>query len=387
MTRPANSSRFNDAVELLIANGFDDMGKSLKILLNTAMLIERERYLGAGHYERTEDREGYSNGFKPKTVKTRIGELELSVPQTRDSQFYPKSLEKGIRSERALKLSLAEMYINGVSTRKVAKITEELCGFAVTSQEVSRSAQLLDEELDTWRNRPLGCFPYVFLDARYEKVRQGGHVLDAAALIAVGVDESGSRHVLGVSVKLSEHEVHWRDFLKSLQARGLHGMLLFTSDAHSGLRAALRAVFPTVPWQRCQFHLQQNAQSYVPKQEWKTEVARDIRYIFTASTLLEAQRLLSLSIDQWKEKAPQLALWMEQNIPEGLSVFQFPEEYRKRLRTSNIVERVDKEIKRRTRVACIFPNEASCLRLVTAIVLEISDDWGTGNRYLPLPTS
>jgi transposase-like protein len=387
MTRPANSSRFNDAVELLIANGFDDMGKSLKILLNTAMLIERERYLGAGHYERTEEREGYANGFKAKTVKTRIGELELSVPQTRDSQFYPQSLEKGIRSERALKLSLAEMYINGVSTRKVAKITEELCGFEVTSQQVSRSTQLLDEELEVWRNRPLGCVPYVFLDARYEKVRQGGHVLDAAVLIAVGVDESGSRQVLGVSVKLSEHEVHWRDFLKSLQVRGLYGMLLFTSDAHSGLRAALRAVFPTVPWQRCQFHLQQNAQSYVPKQEWKTEVARDIRYIFTASTLTEAERLLNLSIDRWKEKAPQLALWMEQNIREGLSVFQFPEEYRKRLRTSNIVERVNKEIKRRTRVACIFPNEASCLRLVTAIVLEISDDWGTGNRYLPLPAS
>lgn len=387
MTRPSNDNRLNDAVELLIAHGFDEMGKSLRILLDTAMLIERERYLGAAHYERTEERQGYANGFKPKTVKTRVGALELAVPQTRDSQFYPKSLEKGIRSERALKLSLAEMYVNGVSTRKVAKITEELCGFEVSSQEVSRAAQLLDEELQSWRTRPLGCFPYVFLDARYEKVRQGGHVLDAAVFIAVGVDEEGIRHILGVSVRLSEHEVHWRDFLKSLQARGLHGMLLFTSDAHSGLKAALKAVFPSVPWQRCQFHLQQNAQSYVPKQEWKKEVSRDIRHIFTAATLPEAQRLLSLSIDRWQEKAPQLATWMEQNIPEGLSVFQFPEEHRKKLRTGNVVERVNKEIKRRTRVACIFPNEASCLRLVTAIVLEISDDWGSGKRYLPIPSS
>ncbi len=222
MTRPLNSNRFNDAVELLIAHGFEEMGKSLRILLDTAMLIERERYLGAGHYERTEDRQGYANGFKSKTVKTRVGSLELAVPQTRDCQFYPKSLEKGIRSERALKLSLAEMYVNGVSTRKVAKITEELCGFEVTSQEVSRAAQLLDEELQSWRTRSLGCFPYIFLDARYEKVRQGGQVLDAAMLIAIGIDDQGIRQVLGVSVKLSEHEAHWRDFLKSLQTRGLY---------------------------------------------------------------------------------------------------------------------------------------------------------------------
>ena len=162
-------------------------------------------------------------------------------------------------------------------------------------------------------------------------------------------------------------------------------MLLFTSDAHAGLKAALKTVFPSVPWQRCQFHLQQNAQSYVPRQEWKTEVAKDIRHIFTAATLPEAQRQLNLSIDRWKGKAPQLASWMEQNIPEGLTIFQFPEEYHKKLRTSNIIERVNKEIKRRTQVVSIFPNEASCLRLVTAIVLEISDEWGSKKRYLPLP--
>ncbi len=387
MTRAVDNNRLHDAVELLISHGFEEMGASLRILLNAAMLLERQQYLSAEPYERTEARQGYANGFKGKTLRTRVGALELSVPQTRDSQFYPKSLEKGIRSERALKLSLAEMYVNGVSTRKVAKITEELCGFEVSSQDVSRASQLLDEELQSWRTRPLGCFPYVFLDARYEKVRQGGHVLDAAVFIAIGIDALGSRHILGVSVKLSEQEVHWRDFLKSLQSRGLHGVSLLTSDAHVGLRAALKAVFPSVPWQRCQFHLQQNAQSHVPKQEWKTEVARDIRHIFNAPTLSEAQRLLRLSIEQWAEKAPQLSTWMEENLPEGLSVFQFSEEQRKRLRTSNIVERVNKEIKRRTRVACIFPNEASCLRLVSAIVMEMSDEWETGKRYLPLPAS
>jgi putative transposase len=384
MTLPANSNRLNDAMELLTTHGFSEMGQALAILLDTAMLIERERYLGAGHYERTDERQGYANGFKSKTMKTRVGALQLSVPQTRDSQFYPKSLEKGIRSERALKAALAEMYVNGVSTRKVANITEKLCGFEVSSEQVSRATKLLDEELQSWRTRRLGCFRYVFLDARYEKVRQGGHVLDAAVLIAIGVDKKGIRHILGVSVKLSEQEVHWRDFLKSLHERGLHGMLLITSDAHSGLKAALRAVFPTVPWQRCQFHLQQNAQSYVPKQEWKTEVARDIRHIFTAATLPESERLLGLSIERWTKRAPQLAAWMEENIREGLTVFQFPEEHRKRLRTSNVLERVNKEIKRRTRVACIFPNEASCLRLVTAILMEISEEWETGNKYLPM---
>lgn len=384
MTLPSHSNRLNDALELLTTHGFDEMGKALEILFDTAMLIEREQYLGAAHYERTEERQGYANGFKPKTVKTRVGALRLSVPQTRDSQFYPKSLEKGIRSERALKVALAEMYVNGVSTRKVANITEELCGFEVSSEQVSRSAKLLDEELESWRTRSLGCFRHVFLDARYEKVRQGGHVLDAAVLIAVGIDEKGIRHILGVSVKLSEQEVHWRDFLKSLHERGLHGVLLITSDAHLGLRAALRAIFPSIPWQRCQFHLQQNAQSYVPRQEWKTEVARDVRHIFTAATLAESERLLDLSIKRWTEKAPKLATWMDENIREGLTIFQFPEEQRKRLRTSNILERVNKEIKRRTRVACIFPNEASCLRLVTAILMEISEEWETGKKYLPM---
>lgn len=387
MTRPLNINRLNGAMELLTAHGFNEIGQALTILFDNAMLVERERYLQAGHYERTEDRQGYANGFKDKTVKTRVGELQLSVPQTRDSQFYPQSLERGIRSERALKLSLAEMYINGVSTRKVAKITEELCGFSVSSQEVSRASKLLDEELQSWRTRPLGCFQHVFLDARYEKVRQGGHVLDAAVLIAVGVDTLGIRHILGVSVKISEQEVHWRDFLKDLQSGGLHGMLLFVSDAHAGLKAALRAVFPSVPWQRCQFHLQQNAQSYVPKQEWKTEVAADIRHIFTAPSLAEAQRLLSLSIDCWKKRAPKLTEWMEENISEGLTVFQFPENQRKKLRTNNVMERLNKEIKRRTRVASIFPNEASCLRLVTAIAVEVSDDWGSAKRYLPSPPS
>ena len=296
----------------------------------------------------------------------------------RNGGFYPQSLEKGIRSERALKLALAEMYICGVSTRKVAKITKQMCGFDISSAQVSRAAAELDELLEEWRNQPLGCFPYVYLDARYESVRHGGHVVDCAALIAIGVREDGKRQVIGVSVALSEQECHWRSFLQSLQGRGLHGIKLFISDDHAGLKAARKSIFPSVPWQRCQFHLQQNAQGYVPSKSMKKPVAADIRAIFTAPSNEEALRLLNIFIEKYQKKAPKLAEWAENNISEGLVVFQFPSEHQKKIRTNNMVERVNKEIRRRTRVASIFPNDTSCLRLISAVLMEISEDWLTG---------
>ena len=309
--------------------------------------------------------------------------MKLAIPQTRGTEFYPQSLERGLRSERALKLALAEMYVQGVSTRKVTKITEELCGFEVSSAEVSRASKLLDEQLSAWRERPLGAYPYVYLDARYEKVRYGGVVKSCAVLIAVGVDAEGYRQVLGTSVKLSEHEVHWRDFLTELKDRGLYGVQLFISDAHEGLKAARDAVFPTVPWQRCHFHLQQNAGQYVPRQEMKKEVAERIRGIFTAPKGTDAKRLLELFLEDYRKPAPDLVDWAETAIPEGLTVFTMPSDHRKKLRTVNMLERLNKEIKRRTRVATIFPNVDSCLRLVTAVAMEISDDWeASGRKYL-----
>lgn len=382
MTHKDENSLNQGILELFANEGLDGMSKAVKILLNAAMLLEREKYLCAAPHERTEERRGYANGFKPKTINSRIGQLELAIPQTRDSQFYPNSLEKGLRSERALKSALAEMYLQGVSTRKVAKITEELCGFSVSSTQVSNATKLLDEELEQWRNRTLGCFKYLILDARYEKVRHGGSVIDCAVLIAIGIDASGRRQVLGVSVSLSEAEVHWRDFLKRLQQRGLHGIELITSDSHTGLKAALRTVFPGVKWQRCQFHLQQNAQSYAPRQDMKSDVAQEIRRIFNCGDRPEANRLLNLAVEHYSKTAPKLSEWMEINIPEGLTVFELPEPHRKRMRTSNSLERVNKEIKRRTRVATIFPNEASCLRLVSAILMEVSEEWETGKAYL-----
>lgn len=382
MTRPADYNAIEDVVKLLADDGFDALGEAIRRVINEAMRLERQNHLGAGPYERSDARRGYANGYKSKTVQTRVGALELDVPQVRDSSFYPSSLEKGLRSERALKVALAEMYVQGVSTRKVAKITEQLCGFEVTSNQVSRAAKELDDVLEQWRTRPLGAFPYVYLDARYEKVRHNGSVIDVAVLVAIGVAETGKRQILGTSVALSEQEAHWRDFLRTLQGRQLHGVKLFISDAHEGLKAARKAVFPSVPWQRCQFHLQQNAQAYVPKKEMRKGVAAAIRSIFNASDDAEAKRQLDLFVERYEESAPRLAAWAEQNIQEGLTILQFPEDHRRRIRTSNVLERVNKEILRRTRVATLFPNEDSCLRLVSAVLMEISEEWETGRTYL-----
>jgi len=373
---------FGQALHTLTEGGLENLAEAMKLVLNAAMLLERQRHLGAAPYQRSPERQGHANGFKPKTLLTRAGELQLSVPQVRDSSFYPNALERGIRSEKALRLALAEMYVQGVSTRKVAAITEQLCGFEVTSTQVSRAAAELDGVLLSWRERALDCCPYVFLDARYEKVREGGVVRDAAVLIALGVDASGHRQVLGVSMALSEQEVHWREFLKSLQARGLTGVELFISDDHCGLKAARKAVFPSVPWQRCQFHLQQNASSYVPKQEMKAQVAADIRAIFQASGYGAAMGLLQKAVERYEKSAPKLARWMEENLEEGLTILEFPEAHHKFIRTTNVLERLNKEIKRRTRVVGVFPNEAAGLRLATAIAMEISEDWQTSRVYI-----
>jgi len=386
MAHDDQSTRFEELLQLLSEHGFDGMAEAIEILMNEAMKLQRADALGAMPYQRTETRRGYANGFKPKTVNSRLGRLNLQVPQTRDVEFYPSALERGARSERALKLAVAEMYVHGVSTRKVAEITKELCGLDISSSQVSRAAALLDEELEAWRARPLGKTPYVILDARYEKVRHGGSVRDCAVLIAIGVLDAGRRCVLGVSVSLSEAEVHWRDFLKSLIDRGLHGVQLIVSDDHVGLKQARKACFPGVVWQRCQFQLMQNAMQYVPKVALRVEVAQDLRNVFNASDRHEADRRLAQLVKKYANTAPDLSAWMETNVPEGLAVFELPRTHQRRLRTTNALERLNEEIKRRTRVATLFPNEASLLRLVSAILSETSEDWETGKVYLTMPT-
>jgi len=383
MAHRQHGNAFNDAMELLIENGFDGMADVLTILLNEAMKIEREDALSAGAYQRTPDRKGYANGFKPKTVDTRMGRITVDVPQVRgDVEFYPSALEKGSRSERALKVAIAEMYVRGISTRRVTGVLEKMCGLDISSTQVSRAAKILDEELNNWRNRNLSEYPYLILDAHYEKVRQNGSVQSCAVFTAIGINTDGKREVLGVSVSMSEAEVHWRAFLKSLLDRGLHGIKLISSDAHSGLQAARQGLFNGVRWQRCQFHLQQNAQAYVPKRAMQKQVHDDIADIFAAPNGELAGMRLKYYVEKYAESAPRLAEWMEENLPEGLTVFEFPQKHRKRMRTTNPLERLHEELKRRTRVARLFPNEASLLRLVSAIEMEISEDWVAGKRYL-----
>jgi len=382
MTHRSECNVVETVVQLLSESGLSQMAEAIRIMLNEAMRIERSQVLEAGPYERTERRRGHANGFKPKTLATRMGEITVQVPQTRGVEFYPSALEKGVRSERALKLAIAEMYVQGVSTRKVTEVMEQLCGLDVSSTQVSRATQLLDEELTAWRQRPIGESPYLVLDARYEKVRHGGSVVSCAVLIAVGITPDGHRSLLGVSVSLSEAEVHWREFLANLQDRGLHGVKLIISDHHAGLNAAREARLSGVPWQRCQFHLQQNAGHYVPRIDMRSRVASDLRAIFNSPDRTEAERHLQIAVKKYEKTAPKLATWISDNVPEGLTVFSFPEAHRRRLRTSNMLERINKEIKRRTRVATLFPNEASLLRLVSAVLMEISEEWETEKLYL-----
>jgi len=254
MTYQTDCTLTDELLEQIADQGLDVLPELIRTVINSAMQIERQQFLNASPYERSPERRGHANGYKPKTVTTRVGQVSFAVPQVRDSSFYPQALEKGLRSERALKLALAEMYVQGVSTRRVAAITKKLIGTEVTSVQVSRAVAELDQQLLAWRERPLGRYKYLWLDARYEKVRVDGIVRDNAVLMATGLNLEGKREVLGVSSSLSEAEIYWRSFLESLTQRGLVGVELITSDDHAGLEKARKAIFGGVPWQRCQFH-------------------------------------------------------------------------------------------------------------------------------------
>jgi len=335
-----NDTTIAALLDQLIAEGPQAMRQVVTTLMNVAMSLERERFLGADLYQRAPDRRGYANGYKPKKVDTLAGTLDLDVPKTAGAPepFYPASLERGRRSCRA--------------------------------------AKLLDVDLEAWRNRPLGRLRYIFLDARYEKTREHGVVDDCAVLTAIGVDELCRRRVLGVSIKVSEAEVHWRAFLESLVARGLQGVAFITSDDHAGLKAARKAVLPGARWQRCQFHLAQNAIHHAPNLGVRKIIGEQLRDIWNANTLEAAEAELKSLINHYRKEAPKLASWLETAVPEGLAVFKLPKEHRRRMRTSNPIERsIQQELKRRTQKIRVFPNEASLERLVTAILVEIDETW------------
>lgn len=389
MNEQTHPSHNDEIINLLLADGLENsLSKIAELLMNTAMLLERIHHIGAAPYEReAAGRNGYANGFKPRSFQTAVGKINLQVPQVRDSDttFRTSLLEKGSRSDRSLKAAIATMYVQGVSTRRVTQVMKELCGFDVSSGQVSKLTSELDAEFKKWRSRPLPEIAYLLLDATYYKVRVDGTVRDCATLKAIGVRrDDGKRMILGVSCALSEAEVHWRGFLTDLKERGVGIPDMITSDAHTGLRAALKASFNASPWQRCQFHLQQNAQNYITKQHLKSKVAADLRAVFNADSREHAEERLKGFVNTYRTDQPKLAAWAEENIPEGFAVFALPEAHRKRLRTSNACETLNSQIKRRTRVVGLFPNEDSLLRLVTAVLIEISETWETGKSYLKL---
>jgi len=378
------SNSINDVLEFISNHGLEDLNKSLQNLFNELMKIEREQVLQAERYERSELRKGYCNGYKNKTLQTRLGPIDLDVPQTRGIDFYPSCLEKGERTERALKLAIAEMYVTGVSTRRVKAITEELCGMEISSTQVSRMAKLLDTDLEKFRTRELGAIKYLYLDADYQKVRHEGSVRSLAVLKAVGVTNDGYREILGISCSLSEAEVHWRSFLESLLKRGLRGIELVISDSHAGLKAALQSVLPSVPWQRCIFHLAQNAQQYAPNNSMRGEIAQAVRDIYQSLSPTEARQRLKEVVERYEGKAKRFVEWLELNFEEGLTYYKFPRSHWRKIRTVNMVERLNREVKRRTRVAQLFPNVESCERLITSVAMDVHEDWVSGKKYVTI---
>ena len=317
--RKDQDSAVEALVEQLIEGGSENMATVFAGLFNLAMRIERERFLGAGHYERTPERRGYANGTRPKKIDTPAGTVRLDVPKTagHEAPFYPQALERGRRSCRAVMLAVAEMYIKGVSTRDAEAVMREFGLESLSSSQVSRAAKLLDGELDAWRNRPLGEIRYLLLDARYEKVREGGVVRDAAVLSVIGIGPDQRRRVLGVSCALSEAEVHWRAFLETLVARGMRGVAYIVSDDHPGLGAARKAVLGGAVWQRCQYHLAQNAIHHAPNLAIRKAIGKELRRVWNAADGKAAEAELGPSGGGLPRQRPQARRLAGDGDPRG----------------------------------------------------------------------
>ena len=346
---------------------------------------EMTAHLGAGRYERAGERTGYRNGTKPRTLVTRVGTLHLAVPQDRDGSFSTELFARYQRSEQALVTTLMEMYLQGVSTRKVAAITEELCGTSFSKSQVSALTSRLDGELAAWRTRPLGghTYPYLTVDARYEHVRIDGRVVSQGVLVVAGVRDDGVREVLAVDVADTESEATYQDLFRALKERGVRGVELVTSDDHTGLRAAIARQFQGASWQRCQVHVARNLLGAVG-QRHRRALADELRAVFAASTPAQARAAARVAADRWRPTHPGVATRLEEDLEAALMCLAFPAEHRVRIRTTNGLERLNQELKRRTRVVRIFPNRASLLRLVTALAMEQSEEWVSGRRYLDM---
>jgi len=343
---------------------------------------ELTEYLNAGPWERAQGRTGYRNGYKDRAINTRIGTLRLQVPYSRDGGFAPRLFARYQRSERALQATLMEMVLQGVSTRRVGRVTELLCGRNFSAETVANLCKQMDGPIRTFLSRPLrGSYPYVIFDARYEKVRVADHVVDQAVLVIVGVNDGGYREVLGVEIGDLESESTWGDIFGRLRDRGLSGVRMVVSDDHRGLRKAIARYFGGIMWQRCQLHFLRNLCGHVPRSARK-ELAATLHRLWESGDPAVYRRDLALAVEQYRSRWPKVAALLETDTDDTMQVMHVPEEHRKRLRTTNVIERVNEMIRARTRVVRIFPNRESCLRLVTAILMELHEDWITGYRYL-----
>jgi transposase-like protein len=338
--------------------------------------------VGADRHERTEGRQSYRSGYYRRGLVTRVGKLELRVPQDRQGRFSTELFGRYQRSEQALVAALAEMYVQGVSTRKVKAVTEELCGHEFSASTVSEINKSLDAKLAAFAGRRLEePYPYLIVDARYERVREGGVICSRAVMIAIGINWDGRREVLGVELANRESQSSWRDFLLGLKARGLGGVEFVVSDDHAGLRRAIEELLPDAAWQRCYVHFLRNALDYLPRKA-DDDCLTELRWLYDRQSLEEAHRDLAAWLKKWQGKYPKLCDWVEGNIEETLTFYRLPRQHHKHLKSTNMLERLNEEIKRRTHVVRIFPHEASCLRLVRALAAEIHEDWIEATRYL-----
>lgn len=370
------------SAEALVAGDRDLMKALLKEALQEVLESEMTEHLGAEPGERTEGRSGYRAGYYGRGLVTRIGKLELRVPRDRGGEFSTALFERYARSEKALVAALAEMYVQGVSTRKVKAITEELCGHGFSASSISQINKSLDATLAKFAGRRLTeTYPYLILDARYEKVRDAGVIESRAVQVAIGINWEGQRQILAVELANRESESSWKDFLAKLKARGLSGVEFVVSDDHAGLRKAIRETLTDAAWQRCYVHFLRNALDYLPRKA-DDDCMQELRWIYDRRDIQEAQRDLAAWIGKWAGKYPKLVGWVEDNIGETLTFYRLPRAHHKHLKSTNMLERLNEEIKRRTRVVRIFPNETSCLRLIRALCVETHETWLEDNRYL-----
>ena len=381
MTKTEFKPNLSD-VKVLFSEEKDALKNILREVLQEVLEQEMTDTLGAGKNERSPARLGYRSGYYERSLITRVGKLELRVPQDRQGHFSTQLFERYQRSEKALVSALAEMYVQGVSTRKVKVITEELCGHSFSASTISSVNKTLDEGLEKFAKRPLEePYPYLVVDARYEKVREDGIIRSQAVQIAIGINEEGRRQVLAVEPANRESESSWRDFLMGLKQRGLRGVEFAVSDDHPGLKRAIWEVLPEAVWQRCYVHFLRNALDHLPRKA-NDDCLQELRWIYDRRDLSEARKDLAQWLERWHKKYPKLCTWAEENIAETLNYYRLPLQHHKHMKSTNMLERFNEEIKRRTHVVRIFPNSASCLRLVRALAVETHESWLEASRYL-----